>query len=231
MKRRGIVWLFIIGITFLILIAQLFLPQFAVNKLRNILEKETDSIDYLDVDITSFPALEILTGRIDHVVIASEGMKIDNLYLDTFNVSYRDIILKKGGFTGVNTDLEVVISEGSINDYVNSKYHDLKDFVIQITPDQVLLQGLISIFEADFQLKLSGNFVINDQQNIYFVPEDFQIEDIKVPVGLLKSYIEKLDFSFNLKELGVPMDISDINLISGFIKINGGVQERGRDNQ
>ncbi|MFP4016798.1 MAG: DUF2993 domain-containing protein [Halanaerobiales bacterium] len=231
MKRRGIVWLFIIGITFLILIAQLFLPQFAANKLRNILEKETDSIDYLDVDITSFPALEILTGRIDHVVIASEGMKIDNLYLDTFNVSYRDIILKKGGFTGVNTDLEVVISEGSINDYVNSKYHDLKDFVIQITPDQVLLQGLISIFEADFQLKLSGNFVINDQQNIYFVPEDFQIEDIKVPVGLLKSYIEKLDFSFNLKELGVPMDISDINLISGFIIINGGVQERGRDNQ
>ncbi|MFP4661973.1 MAG: DUF2993 domain-containing protein [Halanaerobiales bacterium] len=229
MKIRGKVWVIIIFITFfLLIISQLFLPQIAVNRLRNVLEEETDSIDYLDISITSFPAMEILTGKIDYVFIESDGLMFDNLYLDTFNVSYRDIVFKKGSFTGVNTDLEVVISEQSINDYVNSRYSDLKDFDIQITSDQVFLQGLITIFEADFQLKLTGNFVINEQQDIYFVPSDFQIENIRIPVELLKSYIEKLDFSINLKELGIPLDISHINLMTGFIVINGGYTGEGQ---
>lgn len=227
MRRKGVLWIIIFLIIVIFLISEFFLPQFAVNKLRFLFEQETKSIDKLDINIASFPALKILTGRIDHVIIKSEGLMLDNLYLKTFNIRYCDILFRKNSFTGINTHLEAVISESAINDYIKTKYPELEDFHLQITPEQVLLQGSISFFEADINLKLSGNFVINEKQEIYFIPDDFQIENIQIPVDLLKNYIEKIDFSFSLEELDIPLDISEIKLMSGYLVISGGVSEKG----
>ena len=223
MRKICYLWVFIFIILLGILISQLFLPGFAADKLRSVFEQETDSIDKLDINIASFPALKILTGRIDHVFIESEGLMLDNLYLDSFNIRYRDILLQKNGFTGNNTYLEAVISEVAINNYIKSKYPELEDFHLKITGEQVLLEGSINFFEADINLKLSGNFVINDNQDIYFIPDNFQIENLRIPVDLLKNYIERLNFSLSLKELNIPLNISEINLISGYIIISGGV--------
>ncbi len=226
--RKGRLWgLIIIIVLIIIIISQLFLPPFAADKLRDVLEQETDSIDKLEINIASFPALKILTGRVDHVFIKSQGLQSNNLYIDSFDVSYRDIILQKGSFYGINTYLEAVISENAIDKYVSATYPELNDFQLNITPEQVLLEGSISVFDTSFNLKLSGNFIINDREDIYFVPDDFQVENIKIPISLLKSYIEKIDFSFNLEELGIPLDISEIQLMSGYIIIKGGILEKG----
>ncbi len=227
MRKGRLLGLIVIIVVTIIIISQLFLPPFAADKLRDVLEQETDSIDKLDINIASFPAIKILTGRVDHVFIKSEGVQFNNLYIDSFDVSYRDIILQKGSFYGINTYLEAVISENAIDDYISDTYPELQDFQLKITAEQVLLEGSISIFDASFNLMFSGNFVINDREDIYFVPDDFQLEDIKIPVSLLKSYIEKIDFSFNLEELGIPLDISEIQLMSGHIIITGGVLEKG----
>jgi len=227
MRKGRLLGLIVIIVVTIIIISQLFLPPFAADKLRDVLEQETDSIDKLDINIASFPAIKILTGRVDHVFIKSEGVQFNNLYIDSFDVSYRDIILQKGSFYGINTYLEAVISENAIDDYISDTYPELQDFQLKITAEQVLLEGSISIFDASFNLMFSGNFVINDREDIYFVPDDFQLEDIKIPVSLLKSYIEKIDFSFNLEELGIPLDISEIQLMSAYIIITGGVLEKG----
>jgi len=229
MRKVRLLGVSIILLVIIIIISQLFLPPFAADKLRDVFEQETDSIDKLEINIASFPALKILIGRVDHVFIESDGLQLDHLYLDSFDVSYRDIVLQKGSFYGINTYLEAVISEKAIDEYISATYPELNDFQLKITPEQVLLEGSINFFEAIFNLKLSGNFVINDQEDIYFVPDDLQVENIKIPVNLLKSYVEKVDFSFNLDELGIPLDISELKLMSGYIIISGGVLEKGSE--
>lgn len=229
MRKRISAWAIVMLLLLALFISQLALPGYAAKKLRAVLEQETESIEQLNIDIATFPALKILTGRIDHVLMESVGLKINKLYLDTFNVSYRDIVLQSGGFIGINTKLEAVISEKAINEYIQDKYPDLEGFHLKIQQEQVLLQGAINFFETKFQLQLSGNFIINDKQQIYFVPNDFQIENIKIPVELLKSYIENINFSFDLEELDIPLDIREIKLKTGSLIISGGVLEKGRE--
>ncbi|MFW6022268.1 MAG: DUF2993 domain-containing protein [Halanaerobiaceae bacterium] len=223
-KRRPL-WSLLFFFLALIFITEIFLPGFAENRLRIIFYEETDSIDELQVNIRTFPALKIFSGRMDRVIIESTGVFVDGLYIDSFNVSYQDLVLEKGSFTGINTSLNVVINEDALNEYINKKYPELGDFQLRIMPDQVLLQGSIMLFDTAINIRLSGNFVVTDRQMIYFVPEDFQLENIKIPKQLLKSYVENIELVFHLKELNIPLDIDEIKSGSAELTIIGGNQE------
>lgn len=221
-SKKRLIYL-LIGIMVLLLLGlEFFVPGLVASTLEGYLREEADSVESLTIKIDSFPAVKMLTGRIDEVDIEAEGLMIDNLYLNNLVLGYQDILLKQGGFTGSNTRLEIVIMEESLNNYIRAKYPDLEAFQLEITPENVLLKGNINIFEMIFNIQLSGNFIINDQKDIYFIPDNFQIEDLNIPVNLLKSYIEGLDFSFNLKDLNIPLDINEIKLYSGYTILRGG---------
>lgn len=219
-KKRSL-WLIIILIVILFLITEIFLPGLAEDRLKKILDKRADKIENLDIKVASFPALKILLGRIDHVSVNIEGLVVDELYINHMNINYHDLIFSKTGFSGINTRLEAMVTEKSLNDYIDSKYPDLENFNVTINPEQVLMEGAIKLFEARINLKLAGNFVINDKEEIYFVPADFQLENIKIPIDLLKRYLEGLNFSFDLKELEIPLSIDELRLGSGRMIITG----------
>lgn len=222
--RKKVLYFLISIVIIFFLLSELFLPGFAANMLRGVFNQEADSIDDLNINISSFPAFKILMGRIDSVEVEAEGLMIDNLYLNNINLAYRDIILEKGSFKGTNTYLETIITEESLNKYIVANYPELENFNLEISTTQVFLQGDIKFLEMFFNVQLSGNFVINDRKDIYFIPANFQIENLNIPLELLKTYIEGFDFYFNLKDLGVPVDVSEIKLNSGYIVISGGVE-------
>ena len=223
MRRKSrILWLIIIIVLSLILLAQIILPGLAENSLRDIFYDRTAKIEELIINVAAFPAFKILRGRLDYIDVNTKGIVIDDLYIDMMSVKYRDVVYGKTGFDGDNTALKAVITQEAINNYIVEQYPDLKNFSININPEQVLFQGYINFFEARINLTLTGNFIINDNDRIYFIPDDLKVEDIKIPVNLLKQYIEKLNFYFDLKELNIPLSIEEIRLSSGQIDIVGG---------
>lgn len=221
-NKKKVFYSLIGGILIIFILSEVFLPVLVADFLQNVFIKETDSIDSIKINIRSSPALKMLTGRIDYVEVEAEGLSINNLYLNKMNLSYQDILLKRDGFTGVNTLLEAIITEESLNKFIRTEYSNLRDFQLKIRPEKIVLQGSIEFLNMYFSVQLSGNLVLNDNKDIYFVPDSFQIENLNIPVDVLKTYIEGFDFSFNIKELDIPLSISSINTDFEYITISGG---------
>lgn len=221
-RRNSFIYLILALLILFILGLEFFLPALMANMLKDYLRKEADDIAYMNIKIRSFPAIKMLRGKIDRAYIEIEGLSIDNLYLDKLDLQYRDILLKEDGFTGLNTGLEAVITAEAINDYIQAKFPELEAFQFQIEPEQVALEGRISIFEMLLDVQLSGNLAVSDQREVYFIPDNFRVENINIPVNLLKAYIEGLDFSFDLEELNIPLALNEIKLYSGYAILHGG---------
>src|SRR5690554_867201 len=147
MRRKR--WLFLILIFFFLLFLgiELYLPSIANRTIENIFEEETDEIEDLEINVSSFPALKILLGRVDHASIRAQGLTHDHLYLEQFNLNYSNIVLNKNGFHGINTYLEAMVTEEALNKYLKEKYPEMGNFSVQINPEQILLQGELNIFD------------------------------------------------------------------------------------
>lgn len=221
LKRGFFINLFLI-ILIVILVIELFLPGMVEKKIKNILIQQSQEYEQIDVDATSFPAVKFLFGQIDFVQIKTTGLIVDNLRLETFNINYNDVKIGKKSFSGENTDLYAIVTEKDLNKYIKKQYPDQADFSIKLNPEQVYLEGAYKLFENDIALKLSGSFNVSEAKVITFEPDNFQIEDINIPVNLLKSYLDKLGFKINLKELKIPLDIEQINIKTEQIEITGG---------
>ncbi|MEJ6950256.1 LmeA family phospholipid-binding protein [Natronospora cellulosivora (SeqCode)] len=232
MKRKRSLWLllvFIFLVVFLIGI-ELYLPSIANRILVDIFEQETDVIEDLEINISSFPALKILFGRVDHVSIRSQGLVHDHLFLEKFNLNYRDIVLSRKDFVGVNTYLEAVVTEEALNNYLYEKYPDMGNFSVEINSEQVLLDGEINIMQFRVNFQISGNLVLNNRNQIYFVPNDLQVEQINIPVNLIKTVMEEFAFVIDLQTLDIPIEITELKVESEYIVILGGKEGRG-DNE
>lgn len=221
-RRYRFLYLIIALMIVFLLSLEFFLPALLANMLEDYLRKEADSIVYLKIELASFPAVKLLRGKIDQAEIELEGLLLDELSLDKLDLHYKGVILKEDGFTGHNTWLEAIISEEALNNYIKAKFPELEAFQLELRPDQVYLAGKINFFEMVLELQLSGNFIVNDQREVYFIPANVRIENIDIPVNLLKAYIEGLDFSFNLEDLNIPLAIDEIKLNSGYLILLGG---------
>ena len=221
MRRNRTLWILLIVFFLIFLGTEIYLPGIATRRLVDIFEQETEDIQQLDVNIASFPALKIFLGRVDHVSIRSQGLLFDDLYVERFNLNYRNIVLSKDSFEGVNTYFEALVTQDALNDYLKEKYPELGTFLLEINPEQILLQGEIKVLQASFNLQLSGNLLVNDKNQIYFVPDNFQVEDINIPVNFLKSYIEGLAFVIDLQTLDIPLNVDEIQIGPEYILITG----------
>lgn len=221
-NRKKVVYFLISIILIVFILSELFLSGLAADYLKKVFLSKADSIDSIKIELSSFPALKMLSGSIDQVEMEAEGLLVNNLYVNKMKLSYQDIKLKRNGFTGVNTLLEAIITEESLSNFIRTEYSDLKGFQLKIRPEKIILEGHIEFLNMLFNLQLSGNLVLNDKKDIYFVPVHFQIENLNIPVDVLKTYIEGFDFSFNIKELGIPLDISSVNINHEYIVISGG---------
>ncbi|MFW5981975.1 MAG: DUF2993 domain-containing protein [Halanaerobiaceae bacterium] len=222
MRRKRSLWIILFVFLLLFLAIELFLPGIANRRLVNILHDETDGIEDLEINLSSFPAFKILFGRIDHVSIRSHGLLHDHLYLERFNLNYDDIVLYRDDFVGNNSYLEAIITEDALNEYLNKKYPEMGSFLLEINPEQILLEGELKIFDVQFAFQISGNLLVNNRNQIYFVPDDLRVEEVNIPLNLIKAYIEEYTFMIDLQTLDIPIDIDEIKIGSSYILITGG---------
>ncbi|MFW6029632.1 MAG: DUF2993 domain-containing protein [Halanaerobiales bacterium] len=222
MRRKRSLWILIFIFLFVFLAIELFLPGIANRRLLEIFQQEIDGIEELEINLRSFPALKILFGRVDHVSIRSQGLLHDHLYLKKLNLNYDNITLYRDDFVGANSYLEAIITEDALNKYLSKKYPEMGNFSLQINPEQILLQGVLNLFDVKFNFQINGNLILNDESQIYFVPDDLRVEEVNVPVKLIKAYIEEFAFVIDLKTLDIPIDIDEIKTGSSYILITGG---------
>ncbi|MGM0501208.1 MAG: DUF2993 domain-containing protein [Bacillota bacterium] len=220
----------IIVILVIVLIAstEVLLPNYVGNRLENSLKAEVDSYHQLNLEVDSFPALKLLVAAADEVKVTGQDIVVEDLKLEQLKAEFRNLKLKEIAgewetVRGENTELEIIITEKDINRYLITK-EELAAFErikLDITPQQVILNGIITLFSAEVNLQLTGNFTVVDAQKIVFNSEQLAVENFLVSTSSIQQLKEKLQFELDLTELPLPLEVKEVELAKDRLIIKG----------
>ena len=216
----------------LLLSGQFFLPRYTAHELEKSLADEITAYQELTVEVATFPALELLWGRADRIEVRGREILVDRLELDTLRAEFSDLKLveRKGEWEvveGVNESLYLLLSEESLNDYLATKEELalFKRFKLDLTPQQVILKGVLSLFNAEVTLQLTGNFKLIEDEEIIFVSDQLAVENFLVSTSSVEQLKDKLQFSLDLSNLALPLEVRKIKLKSDCLEILGPKEE------
>lgn len=226
MRKRNFLWNIILIILLLLFGSELILPRIAEKKLSSYIASEAESIESLNIKVSSLPSIKILLNKFDFVEIDAAGVKIDNIYLDQFSGEFNDVRLVGGRVKGNNTDLKIIISEDALNNYLEKQYPTLENFDVVLSPGKIFLSGYLNFLEARINVQLAGKLVMEGVNRVHFIPEELQVENINISAALFKDLIEDKGFYFNLNTLELPVNIEKIIISEDKIMVVGGKSAR-----
>ncbi|WP_258176073.1 LmeA family phospholipid-binding protein [Orenia metallireducens] len=207
---------------------QFYLPQSISQRLTSTLKEEVDKSDRLEVDIDSFPAIELLLGRVDNLKFSADNLIIDSLPISNFEGEFKDLRVKKvdGQWLvtgGENTYLNLKFSEEELNQYLASREElDIFDkFKMELLKNKVMMVGDIQFFNATVNIQLAGNFVVKDKDTIVFSSDELAVQNIIIPKSLIEQLKDKLQFEIDFADLPFPVKIEQVKLEEDSLEILG----------
>ncbi len=217
---------FLLLILLFYLLMEIFLPIIVERKLEKSIVENIDSVQSLAVDAHSFPAWEMILSKIDRVEIKASNLAVNGLLIDSISTKHSDVYLKKDKIMGENDDLQIVISEKAVNNYLAGKYPGLSNFRVNFIAEQAYLRGTINFFEQEIDIQLTGNFTSPEKNIIIFNPVNLKIAKLEIPGEVIKKYIEDTGFAINLNDLNIPLNIEDVKIDTSRICLQGGIYAR-----
>ncbi|WP_018248004.1 LmeA family phospholipid-binding protein [Orenia marismortui] len=215
-------------ILFLLISTQLILPNAVSKRIKASLDKEINKSAELSLELSSFPALKLLIGRVDELIVVGEGLVVDSLPISKLNSSFKDLKLKQVEgkwkvIKGKNDYLDLELSEEGLNKYLNTRpeLDIFENFKVELLKNKVMLVGDISFFNAQVNIQLSGNFNIAGPQTIVFSSDKLALENIVIPTALIEQLKDKLQFEIDLSQLPIPLEINQIILEEDRLSILG----------
>jgi hypothetical protein len=76
--------------------------------------------------------------------------------------------------------------------------------------------------EARIKLQLSGSFKLVKTNQIVFEPGQFSVEEVNIPVSLLKKFVKDMGFTLNLDKYNIPLIVEKIRVSSDKLVLEGG---------
>ena len=208
---------------------ELVLPRVVTSMLKEQIAHSTRAKD-VELHMYSSPNAKITIGQVDKVhgtantgklgdvefqalTLDADKISVDIMELifptDTLNAKQRaDKILKSVG----NVELNGIITEDGLKNFVESKVDELDSANIKITPQEVSASGQVKIIGQKADVDIAGSFIL-DNGDIYFhvtglnvrnalvrhVQMDRFLGDIKIlqseqlPIGLKFSKVQMRD--------------------------------------
>lgn len=221
--KKGIIIFLVILLLGLGLI-EIFLPIYYANQVENSLHRQLTEVDSLDVQISSRPALLLLTGKVQKGSLLAQGVQINQLHLRKLEARYADLTfvqteqgLQSSG--GQNLYFQAEILEDDLNEYLQSSLPQFDLIEVELKEDNATLNLK---FKDWINLKLTGTLVVVDQYQIRFVPKEEK--NAELPSFLVSQILSFLVFDLGLKELPVPLDLQQIKIVDQKIIALGGSQ-------
>ncbi len=221
---KKIFWLLVI-ILFLYFFIQLFLPGYVSRQIRQAIEEDADSISNLEVHVSAFPAWKLLFLRADNAIIKADEIVVEGFTLHDIRAYYDDLYIENNRINGENTDLNIVIKEDNLNSYLSQQDTGIEQLKVILNPEQIFLEGYIMFFDSSFNLQLTGNINLEKNNVVKFIPENIKIEDFSFSRVIMENIIKDLDlgFTLELEQLNFPVNLEQIKIEAGQIRILSGV--------
>jgi len=176
----------ILGIFIILLIgiSQMFLPALLANRLTTAMQTRLQT-EQVVANVEQSPAVTMLLGRFDTIDIKAENAVLNKVQFDELNlhVNKAQLDLQKLLFaqsfsvqTAQDISLKGVLSEQQLAAALSQKESKLQDVKVQVTPDQIHIQGGIPLLGKSISVTVEGRLLV-DQNRILFRMEKVDIKN------------------------------------------------------
>ncbi len=212
-RRLGIIG----GIIILFLVfGQYFIPKLVSDMIGKSVATLTNA-DKVDIEVNKNPALLMLNGQFDDIIIKAERAKTDKVVFDQFDINLHNVHIDMGNLMKThqltNASIEDVaihayVSQEELANTINKSVKGAKDAKVEITPEQVKVFSLLNIGGLiNAQIRLEGT-IVGEAGKIVFKTEKFHIDNGiignfsgKLFTDLVLLDLDKLPFNVEVKSV------------------------------
>lgn len=182
------------------------------------------------VDISVFPALKALNGRIDSVYVHAQDVTIGEVPMSEIEVDARNVAWPVGLGQDEIMDLEdaiadgkikIVMSEDNVNDGIISKISGLSNFRMSLKDGKSCMNGRATILSLSFNLFAEGIISAGADNTVNYSVERIGIEDVELTDSLLEIARALLNFKFSLPKLPFALKLDSIDIQDDVVVIRG----------
>lgn len=228
MKKRLIVAILLALI--LVVVVEVFLPNYYEEQVEKGLHSQVTGLEYLDVELSSRPAILLLLGRIQHGSLHAKGVTLEGIRLEEIRAEYKDLVIVKTpqgtrAASGTNTFFEAIFREDDLNRYIAARFAELQDARLELAPTGASLLMELNVFNTPLPLRANGNFSIPNDHTIRFTLQGLDVGQINLSTSLVSSLLKEMEFDLEMEQYPFPLDLREVRLEQDRLRVLGGTAQ------
>lgn len=220
----------IIAIGLLFMGQQWFIPAWMERQLVQGLEESAGPVERVQVDLKTFPAWQLLQGKVQQLTVDLRranfnGLKVEAFFVDATNLVVDTQALRDGtGFIVKTADafqISAIIAEEDLNEYIWTLTDAAKRFRIKLNPDWTGLEGSISVLGQAVDVSIKGHFETQELTKVAFVIDQVDVENSPLPRFIIDLLLPKWQVEIDLAQTTFPLEIRDLRVADRKLFIYG----------
>ncbi|NLL18843.1 MAG: DUF2993 domain-containing protein [Clostridia bacterium] len=187
----------------------------------------------VEIRIVSFPAWELLQGRIDRMNFRARGVQLKEIALDELHGEFHGIEVSWWQLWYQNQldyalevpgEVTCILSERNLQDYLSQRLNvPLEELQVTIYGEQVELTAMWSVAGQRLPLLLRGRLELVPPDTVKLLPERIQVGNFAPGPEIQKRLLGNTDFQLPLESLPFELEFYKLEGEQGKIKLHGRV--------
>lgn len=118
----------------------------------------------------------------------------------------------------------LVITEQALNEVFWREVDPSRQLWLEVSPEGLALVGTVNIWNAEVSLRILSQVVVEGGA-LRFVVKDVAVQEARIPPLLLEAFGESYNFSLDVGELPLGVEMQGVELLDHEIKIRIGGQQ------
>lgn len=232
--KRG--WAFL-ALCLIILIILAVPRLFVVPRVARELEAELAAAlgtDHIEITLHAPWGWELLLGRIPRLTLSAQDAVLEGMAAAQVEVQGEEILFQpwtlfqRGelvltGYSGFAGSL--VITENALNEVFWREVDPSRQLWLEVSPTGLAVRGKVGIWNTEVEISVVSDVLVKPPAELRFVVKEITLQEARIPPLLLEMVKDSYNFTVDLGEFPLPVEIQAVELLVHEIKIRvGGTQ-------
>ncbi|HOK70279.1 MAG TPA: DUF2993 domain-containing protein [Bacillota bacterium] len=228
--RIAIIMLLVVAAT------EVAVPFYVEKKVESAVRSGFASAESISVAARAMPALKLLYGHFDRLSIDIEEAVSSGFVIRRISLDSSDARIPLGRFEPGssrwaralgNSQLEVIIDESNVNDYLGHRDDYLRAFGVRFHPGIAELAGRLFLGGFSVGVESQGHFSIGDGVKLVYVVDKLIVEKSEVPAFIVDMFEDGIAIGIDLSDLPFDIELESVEVGEGMVRLLGRTSEGG----
>lgn len=200
--------------------SQALLPEFVEKQMAAGITQSLDDAEAVHVNISSFPAVELLQGTVDDLTVdvreaVMSGLTIEAFLVDAHNLKLDMAALRQRNELIVQAadalTVTATVAEADLNAYF-AQVSGTSNMKVKLDPAETTLTGDVSVLGRPVEVTVKGHFSITGPTRVAFVVDDLLLMQTRLPKFIVEPLAGNWGAEFDLAKAPLPLAITDLRI-------------------